>query len=304
VPFGISIATISYTPPGTEDSQDRPIAYDQNVDEGYFGALGIPILRGRGFTADEARAKAPVAVIDALFAQRHFGDSDPIGRQFKIGDEQDNANREFTIIGVVPTLKQRALNEVAERASIYRPNASPPYAALVVRTTFDPSALIAPLKAVGEEIGGPNALGTIVALEQRIADTLKDLTRLSGLLGLLGITALLLSAVGIYAVLGYVVRQRVPEFGVRMALGAHASNIVRSVLSQGLRLVGTGLALGVPLAWMFARVLSAKLHGVGTFDLPTLILVSLILGAIGLIACLLPALSAARVDPMVALRNE
>jgi putative ABC transport system permease protein len=304
IPFGTSIATSNYTPPGQDDAKDQPVGYDQKVDGGYFAALGMPILRGRGFEADEVRAQAPVAIVDELFVKRHFGDADPLGQHFKVGVGPGEDDRDVTIVGVVPTLKQRALDEATDRASIYQPTAAPPYAALAVRTTADPAALIAPLKALGGEIAPQDAIGPIVTLDARIADTMRDRERLNSLLALLGVNALLLAAVGLYAVLAYAVRQRVPEFGVRMALGARAGDVLRQVLGQGLVLVGIGLALGLPLAWAFARVLSAQLYRTGPFDLPTLSAVAAVLAAIGLAACWWPARRAARVDPMVALRSE
>ncbi|MCW5578002.1 MAG: FtsX-like permease family protein, partial [Dokdonella sp.] len=109
---------------------------------------------------------------------------------------------------------------------------------------------------------------------------------------------------GLYAVLVYAVGQRIAEFGVRMALGARASTIVRQVLGQGLFLVGLGVTLGLPLAWLFAHSFSERLFQVGTFDLPTLAAVTLVLGVIALLACLSPARRAAATDPVLALRNE
>lgn len=304
IPFGHSIATTSYTAPGQEDAKEQPIGYDQKVDAGYFAALGIPILRGRAFSDEEARAGAPLAVVDEQFVKRHFGQGDPLGQRFKVGSGPDQPDREVTIVGVVPTLKQRSLDEIADRVAIYQPSAAPPYAALAVRTTVEPTTLIAPLKAVGEAIAPQDALGPIVTLGERVADTLKDRTRLNALLGLLGVTALLLAAVGLYAVLAYAVRQRIPEFGVRMALGARAGNVLRQVLAQGLLLIGAGLLLGLPLSWLFARLLASRLYRVGTFDLGTLAAVALVLGSIGILACLWPARRAAATDPAVALRNE
>lgn len=304
VPFGSSTSTSSFTPPGQEGTEKDQIAYDQKIDAGYFRALDVQILRGRNFSADEVRSSAALAIVDELFVKRHFGDADPLGRHFLMGTGPKTAPSELTIIGVVPTLKQRALDEQAERVSIYRPDPAPPHAALVLRTTVDPSVLIAPLKALGAEIASKDAIGPIIAMNERIADTLRDRTRLNTLLGLLGVIALLLAAVGLYAVLAYAVRLRVPEFGVRMALGARASHMLRHVLGQGLSLVGIGLVLGLPLAWAFARMLSAKLYGVGTLDLPTLMVVAAVLAAIGLVACWWPARRASRVDPVVALRDE
>lgn len=303
VPFD-SIAGTSYTPPGQDDAKEKPFAYDHWIDAGYFAALGMPILRGRNFDADDMRAKAPVAIVDEMFVKRHFGETDPIGRHFKIGIGPDQPDREVMIVGVVPTVKQSAIDEVADRVALYQPDATPPFATLLVRTTVDPSTLIAPLKALGAEIAPKESIGPIVAMTERVAGTLRDRNRLNTLLGLLGATALLLAAVGLYAVLAYSVRLRVPEFGVRMALGARTSHMLRHVLAQGLALVGFGFALGLPLAWGFARMLSAKLYGVGAFDLPTLAAVAAVLAAIGVAACWWPARRAARVDPVVALRDE
>jgi predicted permease len=304
VPFGGSYSTNHFTAPGQQGGRKSPIGNTHKVDTGYFTALGMPLLRGRDFNADEVRAQAPVAIVDELFVKRHFGDADPLGQQFGIGTGPETLDREVTIVGVVPTLKQRRLDEAPDRVSFYEPDPAPPHAALVVRTTVDPNALIAALKALGEEIAPKDSIGPIVALDERVTDTLLERTRLNALLGLLGATALLLAAVGLYAVLAYAVRLRVREFGVRMALGAHAAHVLREVLGQGLRLVAVGVALGVPLAWAFARLLSARLYRIGAFDLPTLAAVAATLGAIGIAACWLPALRASRVDPVVALRDE
>jgi predicted permease len=304
VPFGSSVSTTSFTPPGREGADQEPVAYDQKVDAGYFAALDVGFLHGRAFSDEEVRARAPVAIVDALFVERHLGDGDPIGRHFRVGTGPGTPDREVAIVGVVQTLKQRSLDEAPGRVSIYQPDPAPPYAALVLRTTVDPLALVAPLKAVAEAIAPKDAFGPIVTMDERIAETLRDRTRLNALLGLLGVTALLLAAVGLYAVLAYAVRLRVPEFGVRLALGARASHVLRHVLGHGLALVGAGAAVGLPLAWGFARLLSAKLYGVGAFDLPTLVAVAVVLAAISLAACWWPARRAARTDPIIALRNE
>jgi len=304
VPFGNSIAAAHYTPPGLGDHDGNLVAHDQRVDAGYFAALGIPLLRGRAFDDAEVRSNAPLAIVDELFVKRHLGATDPLGQHFRISAEPTEPDREVTIIGVVPTLKQRALDEVADRPAIYQPTTAPPYAILAVRTSVDPTALIAPLEALGWQIAPMDGIGPIATLDERIADTLQERTRLNSLLGLLALTALLLATVGLYAVLAYAVRQRVPEFGVRMALGANASKVLRQVLGQGCVLVGLGVALGLPLAWVFARLLSARLYQVGTFDLPTLAGVALLLAMVGLFACLWPARRAAATDPAVALRNE
>lgn len=304
VPFGGNSSSSNFVLAGQENVTPQPVGYLQDVDHGYFPTLGISILRGRTFTEEEVRTRAPVAIIDQLFVQRHFANTDPIGQRVTSNGVANEAARELIIVGVVRTLKQRALDETADRVSIYRPNPAPDHAALVLRTSVAPEALAAPLKKLAAEIAPDGSIGAFVSMDERIADTLRERTRLNTLLGLLGVIALLLAAIGLYAVLAYAVRLRVPEFGVRMALGARATTVQREVLAQGLRLIGAGLLLGLPLAWTFARLLADKLYGTGTFDLHTLAAVAATVSVIGVAACWLPALRASRVDPVIALRNE
>lgn len=304
VPFGGISSSSNFVVRGQESITPQPMGYLQDVDSGYFPTLGINILRGRTFSSEEVRARAPVAIVDQLFVQRHFGDADPIGWQVTSNGGANETARELTIVGVVPTMKLRALDETAERVSIYRPDPAPPHTALLLRTSVDPSTLVEPVMALVSEIAPDASVGAVVSMNERIADTLQDRTRLNTLLGILGATALLLVAIGLYAVLAYSVRLRVPEIGVRMALGAQTSTVRREVLDRGLRLIGVGVLLGLPLAWAFARLLAEKLYGTGTFDLPTLAAVAVMISVIGVAACWLPALRASRVDPIVALRNE
>jgi ABC-type antimicrobial peptide transport system permease subunit len=141
-------------------------------------------------------------------------------------------------------------------------------------------------------------------MTERIADTLRDTLRLNALLELLGAMALTLAAVGLYAVLAYAVRMRTNEFGVRMALGASRSGILQSVLLQGAHLIAAGLLLALPLAYLLATLLAARLYHVGLFDPVTLAGVAGLLGAVALAACWLPARRAANVSPIEALRYE
>ena len=304
VPFGGISSSSNFVVRGQESITPKPMGYLQDVDSGYFSALGINTLRGRTFTSEEVRARAPVAIVDQLFVQRHFGDADPIGRQVTSNGGANETARELTIVGVVPTMKLRALDEATERVSIYRPDPAPTHTALLLRTSVDPSALVGPIKALVTEIAPDASVGAVVSMNERIADTLRERTRLSTLLGLLGAIALMLAAIGLYAVLAYSVRLRVPEIGVRMSLGARSDVVLREVLGQGLRLIGIGLLLGLPLAFAFARLLVDQLYGTSTFDLQTLAAVAMMISVIGVAACWLPALRASRVDPIVALRNE
>jgi predicted permease len=307
-PFGSGASVNSFTPPDHEDIQPQPAAYHALVDAEYFAALGAPIVRGRAFTADEARAKSPVAIVDQTFVDRYLDGRDPIGQRLRVGiddgSNNDSAMRELTIVGIAATVKQKALDETADRVFIYQPDAAPPEPTLLLRTQIAPETLLQPLEHLLKELAPLAPGGEIISMRSRIADTLRDRERLNTLLQLLGLIALGLASVGLYAVLAYTVRQRSTEFGIRMALGASSAQLQRAVIGQGLRWVGGGLLLGAPLAWALVVTLSSRLYRIGPFDPPTLIVIVLMLGSIGLAACWWPASRAASTDPMVALRNE
>jgi len=307
-PFSSSASVNNFTPPDHEDIQPQPSAYRALVDAEYFAALGAPILRGRAFTAEETRSKSPVAIVDQTFVDRYLGARDPIGQRLRVGindgSNTDNTMRELTIVGVTATVKQKALDEAADRVFIYQPDDAPPEPALLLRTQIAPETLVQPLEHLFRELAPLAPGGEIISMRSRIYDTLRDRERLNTLLQLLGLIALGLASVGLYAVLAYTVRQRSTEFGVRMALGASAAQLQCAVIGQGLRWVGGGLLLGAPLAWALVVTLSSRLYRTGPFDPPTLIVIVLLLGSIGLAACWWPARRAAHTDPVVALRNE
>ena len=305
-PFGWSMSVSNFALPGHEqdDAAAQATANRAYVNADYFAALGTTLLRGRAFTPDETRAHADVAVVDALFASQVFPGSDALGRKFMMSVKSGEPMRELTVVGVVPTMKVHTLDEEAARPSVYQPEEYPLNGMLLLRTRSDPALLAAPVKALFRELAPQARLRDVVPMQERIADTLRDRARLNALLELLGAMALVLAAVGLYAMLAYAVRMRTTEFGVRMALGASPRSVLGNVLAQGARLIATGLLLALPLAWLLARVLGARLYRVDAFDPPTLAAVGALLAAISLVACWLPARRAARVDPIEALRNE
>ena len=305
-PFGWSMSVSNFALPGQEndDAAARATANRAFINADYFTALGTPLLRGRAFTPDEAQARADVAIVDAKFAQQVFGGADALGRRFMISNGSNEPMRELTIVGVAPTLKMRALDETADRPSVYQPDAAPLNAMLLVRTGADPAALAAPIRSALHDAAPAARMRDVVPMRDRIAETLGDRTRLNPLLELLGAMALTLAAVGLSAVLAYWVRLRTTEFGVRMALGASAADVLRTVLAQGSRLVVAGLLLALPLALVVSRLIGARLYQVGAFDAVTLAGVAALLGGIALAACWLPARRAAQVDPLTALRDE
>lgn len=303
-PFGDNVSLSNFTPPAREDIDPQPTAYKIYADADYFRALGATLLRGRAFTPEEARAKAPVAIVDERFAQRYAGERDPIGLRLRIGMGEGEAMRELTIVGVVATLKQRSLDEPGDRSAIFQPDENPLRGTLLLRAQGTAQSLVKPLGDLMLSVSPQASPGAIVAMSERIDDTLRDRQRLNALLQLLGATALALATIGLYAVLAYTVRMRTSEFGVRLALGASGARVQRQVLAQGLRLVGAGLLLGLPLAVAASRLLADKLYRVGSYDPLTLVSVAALLALVGIVACWLPARRAAGTDPAVALRNE
>ena len=298
----------NYQPPGDTEPDEKlwPAANFNFADTGYFATLGQPVVSGRPFTLEETRNAAPVAIVDREFVKRHFADANALGHHFKVSRQWQNdstpASRELTIVGVVGSVKMFAPDQTIERPTIYTPT-DEGYS-FIVRTRIAPAALEASLNAVVHEVTPTARLGSFDVMNERLGDIVRTRYRLNTLLEGLGALALMLAAVGLYAVLAYAVRMRTVEFGVRLALGAPPARVHRDVLREGLRLVGIGLVLGLPLAYVFTRALTSQLYRIAPFDPPTIAAVTLLVAAIGLLASWWPARSASRVDPMAALRAE
>ncbi len=267
----------------------------------YFEAMRIPILQGRDFAVQDDADSARVAIINENMAKRFWPGQNPLGRIMRIWGD-----RNATVVGIVKSGKYRSLNEPP------RPFFFLPYQqgvwdlnlGVVLRTTADPAGFIATLRQEVHRLDpGVEVWAAITAkdyveasfLPQRIAATL--------LVGL-GIVALVLAAMGIYGVMAYVVSQRTHEIGIRMALGAKTMDVTKMILAQGMTLAGIGMAIGLGGAVAVTRLLSNFLYGVSPFDPVTFMGVPLILGVVTLLACLVPAQRATRVDPMIALRCE
>ena len=210
----------------------------------------------------------------------------------------------MTIVGVTPTLKLQALEEKAERPTVFLPGELPSNPMLLVRAQGDTALLDEPIRRVFHELAPRAKLRDVMPMRDRIASTLRERQRLNVLLGLLGAMTLTLAAVGLYAVLTYSVRMRRVEFGVRMAIGASTSRLQRDVLGQGAWLVAGGLLLALPLGYLLTRVLAPRLYKVGALDPVTLTGVGAAIAIVCLVACWLPARRASRVDPIEALRQE
>ena len=271
------------------------------VAPGYFETMGIPLLRGRDFIPKESessnQASAGAAIINDAMARKLWPSQDPVGRRIRLGEDTG-----LEIIGVVKTGKYRTLGE-EPIPLVYLPRL-PSRRTLVVRTSGDPTAL---LDAIRREIQtvDPNIAATDLETMQQYMTLPLFPARTTGLLlGASGILALVLTCIGLFGVISYIVSQRTHEIGVRMALGARRGDVLKLVFGHGLAVTSIGLAVGLAAAFGVTRFLSALLYGISPNDPVTLLSVSLGLALVALLACYLPARRAMRVDPMVALRYE
>jgi putative ABC transport system permease protein len=279
----------------------------------YFQAMQIPLVRGRLLNeADDASALL-VAVVDTNFAHRFWPQGDVIGRRVGI-DTIPNSNpptpRWRTIVGVVGHVKHYAL-DVEGREQIYFPHRQPLFGVfaprdmtLAVRTSQDPSTVT---NAIRERIfaidkGLPPY--NIATMDQLVSTSVAQPRLNLSLLVAFAVLALVLAAVGVYGVMAYAVTQRTHEFGIRTALGASPTDVLKQVFLEGGRLAALGLALGLIAALVLTRLMASLLFGVSPSDPMTLGLVAVILALVALAACYIPARRAARVDPVIALRYE
>ena len=274
------------------------------ISDKYMDAIGMRLIQGRSFNAGDGANTQRVALINEAAANKFWPGANPIGTRFNRGNKPPTPW--ITVVGVVGDVRQAGL-DVPARAEIYLPYDQNDYFApgyFAVRTSGDPMAVA---NAVREQIWAVDKdqpVTSVMPLEQMLSDYLAPRELQSSLLGGFAGFALLLAALGIYAVLAFSVTQRTQEIGVRVALGAQQRDILRSILSQGLKLTGIGMLIGVAGALALSQLLSTLLFGVSATDPLTFCGAVAILLAVALAACYIPARRAMNVDPMVALRYE
>ncbi len=269
----------------------------------FFDLLSIPLRRGRAFGTQDRQDSQPVAIVNESFAQRYFPDTGPLGKQIRV---QGGRTPWLTIVGVVGNLKHTELmNEMAwvETPILYRPLAQEPRGSMqiIMRASVDTATEIQrQIAALDPSI----PINDVESLQSRVAKTLAYPRFRAMVLVFFALGALLLSAVGLHGVLSQLVVQRTPEFGVRKAIGARTHHLLLLIARQGGLPVFAGLAVGLGLTLASGRILSNLLYGIQPADPKALAIVGLTLLAVASLAILLPALRAARVDPMIALRDE
>ncbi len=290
--------------PDPPPEQRRDVIY-RAIGPGYFKTMGIPLVRGRDFTAADTLDKTLTTIISEMTAEYYWPGQDPLGKRIKGGGtNSDGPWRE--VIGVVKDVRQN--NFIAEPKMemyfSYRQLRDLAPNALIIRTSVPPLSLAAPVRDAVWAVDKDQTVADIDTMEHIVAEAVARQRFSMLLLGIFAGVALLLAAVGIYGVMSYSVAQRTREIGIRIALGARRSDVLRMTILQGLRLVALGLALGLVAAFVVTPVIQSLLYGVSPTDPLTFISISFVLLAVALIASYLPALRATKVDPMIALRAQ
>jgi len=278
----------------------------------YFRVMRIDVRQGRAFYENDNAASQPVAIVNEAFVKHFFDGQNPFARQFCVGRCANNPARQ--IVGVIADVKQMGLDSpVSPTVFAPIPQLSDGQMALMrtftpayftVRTTTAPRSFVAAIKGELAKLDGAVAMSQIASMEEIAARSVAQQRFNMLLIGLFAGLGLLLASVGIYGVVSYSVMQRTRELGIRIALGARGADVTRLILRRGLVLALAGVALGAAASFGLTRLMKSFLFGVGTTDPSTFIAVALLLIAVALLACYLPARRATKVDPMIALRQE
>jgi putative ABC transport system permease protein len=275
-------------------------ALNPAISHDFLNAMGIPLVKGRPFTDQETKEPAKTVIINEAFAGSYFPDEDPLGKRLMI-DMGESATCE--IIGVTRDIKQFSLQSEST-PTMYLPSIEVGRPTLVVRTSGDPLALTAAVRAAVQTVDKDQPVANVASMEQILSSSVGEPRFRTLLLSVFAGLALVLAGVGIYGVMSYNVARRTHEIGIRMALGARPGDTIRLVVAQGLTLALVGTAVGLAGAFGLTRLLSSLLFGVSATDPLTFVAISSLLLGVAAVACYIPARRAARVDPMIALRCE
>jgi predicted permease len=281
-----------------------PMIFHNAITPDYLRAMGIPLLAGRDFTEADTRESQLVTIVDERLAREYWPNESAIGKRVRFGAPEDNQPW-HTIVGVVAEVKQEQL-DLARRPSVYLPynEITVNDLTIALRGATDPAGLIASLRRELKAIDPSLPLNQALTMEEIVSRSVWRPRLYAILFGLFATIALLLAAVGIYGVMSYSVTQRFHEIGVRMALGASGADVLRLIVSRGLKLTLLGVFIGLAGASGVTRLMAPLLFGVSPTDPLTFAGVALALVSVALLACLIPARRATKVDPMIAMRYE
>ena len=285
--------------PQFADSESREVAECYSVSQDYFRTLGIPLLQGHDFSPSDFSNRRRVAVISRSLAERFWGQQDPLGKQFQIRDRRGS----WEVVGVSGDVWRRPAAEAS--LSIYLPFSRPSNGTyLVVRSESDPASLFALVRKQVWALDSSQPIDRLATLEETTLPIRTQQRFYMLLLSCFALMAVLMAAVGIFGVLTFVVSERLHEIGIRMAFGARRRDVARRIVGHGLGLSTLGILVGVLLATGATRFLSGLLYDIRATDPATYLMYSLVLAAVALLACSIPALRATRVNPIKTLRYE
>ena len=287
----------SVLPPGTA----VPIDW-RSVSNGYFDTMRIPLLRGRVFNDADVKTSQLVMIVSQSTAQKFFGDADPIGKALRPSAKPEIA---FTIVGVVGDVRDQVLNQQTPTLYYAIPQrGSWPLMDVVVRADGSPEALLPSIRQRIAKMDASLALANVNTMDQWLSNSAAQPRLNTVLLTTFAMVALVIAAIGIYGVLAYSVNQRTREIGLRMALGATPVRVLNVIVHEGMKMVLAGVLIGLVGGLALGKTVSSLVFRVPVHDPVTFVVVAVLLTVIALAACIIPARRAARVDPMVALREE
>jgi putative ABC transport system permease protein len=304
VPYG-NIVTSRFTIEGrpAEVGEVR-VAENQVISPNYFSTMRVALRDGRAFSERDGADSQAVAIVSENLVRRYWPGSTALGRKIRFGTD-DTPGKWMTIVGVVEDVRYDWF-DAEPKPAIYRPytQAAFPYSYLVLRTAGDPIALVAGVRHRIAAVDAELPVFEVRTLEKVISESVLGLSYVAVMMTVLGAIALVLACVGVYGVMAYAVSERTREIGIRMALGAERTDVLRMVIGRGLVVTGIGLSIGFALSLMLARLLASFIFGVSATDWQIFGGISLTLAAAAITACYIPARRAMRTDPVEALRYE
>jgi putative ABC transport system permease protein len=286
------------------DKSPSPDEEIREVSPDYFRALGTPLIKGRFFTEADKADAPPAMIVNQAFAKKFWPNENALGKRIVMGGMSDNPTW-ITVVGIIGDVRHFGL-DVEPKPEMYVPFAQQPYftTIYVVRSSQDPRSLLPAIRREIQALDPAVPVANVRTFENIIADSVAPRRLSAVLLAVFAGIAALLASVGIYGVMSFLVIQRTHEIGVRMALGAQRSDVLKLILSRSLKLISAGTIIGLIVALMSTNTLRALLYSVSSFDAATFALVTILLGAVALAASYLPALRATRADPMVVLGHN
>ena len=303
LPLGLEVSTTSVYPEGRSEprAEEMPSAMYENVSPEYFSAMGITLVAGRDFAESDTAKSLGVAIINETMAAKFWPGENPVGKHLHSGN---TAKAPLEVIGVARNGKYFSLGEIPQQV-IYYPIAQvyASTAALVVRTSEDPKSVIPEVRSVVQGLDPLLPVYDVKTLKEHMRLALFPLRAGAVAVGSFGLLAMILAAIGIYGVMAYTVDQRRHEIGIRMALGARAIDVWKLVLRQGVIITTVGMAFGLIGAIGLSEAIASLLYGTSATDPQTFLFISLLLAAVALSACFLPARRATEVDPVIAIKG-